>query len=723
MVDGENASAGEPRQAKNIAQGYLSRGWKPIPIPFGEKGPQGKNWQSRTYDTNRDFDGLNVGVLLGPSSGGLTDVDLDCIEAIALAPHFLPKTDAIFGRKSKPKSHWLYITNDPDPDKSAIRLIDDAKKAIIELRMGGGNRATQTVFPGSTHESGEKVEWASAGEPTKSSCAILKDAITKIAVGALLARKWPEGNRHDACLRCGGFLARAGWEPDVIEDFMAVVQRGAGVTDASHVRGGCKAAVDGAIRARAGGESYGFPAMVEMFGEPVAKRLADLLQYRTIDKEATLERLNEKFCIMPFGGKVRVLAFERELNRAVMTFYSAADFCLLHANVQIPIAEDKTIGLGKWWITHPQRRQYEGLVFAPASPRVIDGRLLNLWQGWGIAPRKGCWKRLRKHIFKVLANGDKKHAKYIIKWTAWTLQHPDQRAETALVFRGGQGTGKGLWGRLLCEIFGQHGVHISSHRQLTGNFNKHLLDCAVLFADEAFWPGDKSSEGTLKRIVTENTIMIEPKFFDATMNVNRLHIVMASNMNWVVPAAIDDRRFAVFDVSAKYQNDKEYFTPLYQEMENGGGAAMLHDLLAMDLQGWHPRYDVPKTPALMDQKELSLHPEDQWWYQLLKTGLLPRHDADRPAQNNPNPMNPRRARSRGLFDAARERVPGLRFYSDHLLGKALRVRGCKACQLKASASAWEFPELKEARQAWDQRLPGAEWNDLTEWGDDDANTF
>ena len=150
---------------------------------------------------------------------------------------------------------------------------------------------------------------------------------------------------------------------------------------------------------------------------------------------------------------------------------------------------------------------------------------------------------------------------------------------------------------------------------------------------------------------------------------------------------------------------------------------MLHDLLAMDLQGWHPRYDVPKTPALMDQKELSLHPEDQWWYQLLKTGLLPRHDADRPAQNNPNPMNPRRARSRGLFDAARERVPGLRFYSDHLLGKALRVRGCKACQLKASASAWEFPELKEARQAWDQRLPGAEWNDLTEWGDDDANTF
>src|SRR5262249_15608402 len=100
-----------------------------------------------------------------------------------------------------------------------------------------------------------------------------------------------------------------------------------------------------------------------------------------------------------------------------------------------------------------------------------------------------------------------------IKWTAWTLQHPDQRAETALVFRGGQGTGKGVLGRVLCELFRQHGVHISFPRQLTGNFNKHLLDCAVLFPDETFLPGGQSSEGTLKRIVTENTIGHLEKFF------------------------------------------------------------------------------------------------------------------------------------------------------------------------------------------------------------------
>ena len=228
---------------------------------------------------------------------------------------------------------------------------------------------------------------------------------------------------------------------------MRSVQCTAGVTDHSHINGGCKAAYDAAMRHRTeSGNSYGLPAMAEMFGDAIAERLAKILHYREMDKQAALERLSEKYCIMPFGGKVRVLAFEQEIDRTVITFYSAADFSLLYGNVVINPGEDDPISLGKWWLKHPLRRQYEGLVFAPGLPRVIEARLLNLWQGWGIPPRKGCWKRLRKHIFKVLANGDKALAKYIIKWIAWTLQNPAQRAEVALVLRGQSGTGKDFWG-------------------------------------------------------------------------------------------------------------------------------------------------------------------------------------------------------------------------------------------------------------------------------------
>jgi hypothetical protein len=251
-------------------------------------------------------------------------------------------------------------------------------------------------------------------------------------------------------------------------------------------------------------------------------------------------------------------------------------------------------------------------------------------------------------------------------------------------------------------MFGQHGAHINSHGHLTGNFNRHLQDCALLFADEAFWPGDKSSEGTLKRIVTEPTLFIEAKGVDGRMEKNRLHIVIAANADWVIPASIGERRFGMFEVSDKYQQDKTYFGALYKEMASGGIAAMMHDLLALDLGDWHPRQDVPKTKALADQQRQSLPDKDQWWVELLADGCLPMAD----------PKNPRRAPSQALFEQARTTVPRLRFASEHELGRYLSKQGCR--DFKTGGRGWEFPPLKEARADWASKLP-------TEWDDPDRD--
>ena len=150
-------------------------------------------------------------------------------------------------------------------------------------------------------------------------------------------------------------------------------------------------------------------------------------------------------------------------------------------------------------------------------------------------------------------------------WVAYALQNPGKPAEVALVFKGGRGTGKGVFGRTLKNIFGQHGRHISSATHLAGHFNAHLADCALLFADEAFWPGDKSAEGTLKRLITEPTLFIERKGVDAFELPNALKVVMATNEEWAIPAGIDERRFAVFAVSDESRQRDDYFGPLYAE--------------------------------------------------------------------------------------------------------------------------------------------------------------
>src|SRR5262249_14908050 len=290
------------------------------------------------------------------------------------------------------------------------------------------------------------------------------------------------------------------------------------------------------------------------------------------------------------------------------------------------------------------------------------GDKLNLWRGWAINPQRGSWRRLRRHIYEVLANKDKKSFKYIIKWVAWALQNPDKQAEVALVFHGGRGTGRGMFGRMLVDIFGQHGWHIASREHFVGRFNAHLMYCAMLFVDEAYWPGDKQGEGILKNRVTEGTLTVEPKGIDPMRMPNRLKVIIASNEKWIVPAGVDERRLAVFNVSEKYKQKTEYFVPLYAEMESGGIAAMMHDLLAMDLRGWHPRKDVPKTEALREQQERSLSPEEHWWLSLLHNGELPGPEHKKPIpSSNPRvradyaPGNQLLATSAALLEHARER--------------------------------------------------------------------
>ena len=95
---------------------YKNNGWSIIPVPEKTKIPVISAWQNRKPEDcapEREFSSpSNIGVILGENSGGLIDIDLDCSEAIALAPRFLPETGIVFGRDSKPNSHYIYKVMD-----------------------------------------------------------------------------------------------------------------------------------------------------------------------------------------------------------------------------------------------------------------------------------------------------------------------------------------------------------------------------------------------------------------------------------------------------------------------------------------------------------------------------------------------------------------------------------------------------------------------------------
>src|SRR6185312_4061578 len=67
-----------------------------------------------------------------------------------------------------------------------------------------------------------------------------------------------------------------------------------------------------------------------------------------------------------------------------------------------------------------------------------------------------------------------------------------------------------------------------------------------------------------------------------------------------------------------------YFKAIDAQMEAGGLAAMLHDLLTLDLSQFEVRH-VPETAALVDQKRLTLNARGgalAWLQDILEAGEI-----------------------------------------------------------------------------------------------------
>jgi len=254
------------------------------------------------------------------------------------------------------------------------------------------------------------------------------------------------------------------------------------------------------------------------------------------------------------------------------------------------------------WLEHPSRRQYRGVVMAPLMD--LHG-YYNLWDGFAVEPAHGSWRLMKDHILSNICANDPEVFKYVMGWMSVMVQKPDSAGQVALVLKGGRGTGKGVFGSCLCDMLGQHSCHVTQTKHVTGHFNGHLKNCVLLFADEAFCTGDKRAESVLKTMITEPLIAIEQKGKDVQIQPNMLHIVMASNNDWVVPAGLDERRFCVLNVSSARQQDHSYFSEILKEMAAGGLAAMLNELQEFNLNGFEVR-DVPQTQGLLDQKRLTL---------------------------------------------------------------------------------------------------------------------
>jgi len=271
------------------ARKYIRRHWKVVPIRPKEKVPRRKDWPNerikKTEIPNHFSEGDNIGILLGEPSHWIVDVDLDCNEAVELAPSFLPETGRVYGRETRQASHYLYqskdtkpmIFNDPEPSGP-----EDA--CLLELRSTG----QQSLAPPSIHPSGERIRWMKRGEPARVSPDKLRIVVERMAAATLLARRWKEGVRSEITLSLSGALLRASWKKETVSQFIKAIVLATRDKELKKRM----AAVEATADKHAKGEQVtGIPRLVELLGEKTVSSICKWLGIGTENSIASRGQL------------------------------------------------------------------------------------------------------------------------------------------------------------------------------------------------------------------------------------------------------------------------------------------------------------------------------------------------------------------------------------------------------------------------------------------------
>ena len=336
--------------------------------------------------------------------------------------------------------------------------------------------------------------------------------------------------------------------------------------------------------------------------------------------------LNKRFALVRHGTKLVIVDFQTPSmsGRGValgIGFLDVAAFRSMMNGRFAPVqkAGEKQRALADAWLSHQQRRQYEGLVYAPGE--VLEANMLNLWQGFTVAPVQGdvsLWLELLAALVPIEAD-----RKYALRWIAWKIQNPGGVPDTILIFPGPKGAGKNSLFNPVIDLFGRHAMLADDPELIAGRFTWHLMSLSFAVLDEAVFVGDPRQADRVKSRVTAKTMHYEQKGMDPVQGVNRCAYVMLTNHSHVWQATSDERRAVVVEVGETLRGNVDFWNRYHTWSTGDGPAALLHYLQSVDLTGFNPRV-IPKGEALRKQVELTAlrAPAAAWWHQCLSEGAV-----------------------------------------------------------------------------------------------------
>lgn len=427
-------------------------------------------------------------------------------------------------------------------------------------------------------------------------------------------------------------------------------------------------------------------------------------------------KMNEEYGVVSLGGKIRILREKNKENLYGMDMhyelYDKDSFKTLLENKTVTVVineKPKKIPVANIWLGHEGRRTYvNGLAMFPKG-EVPEG-YYNTWSGFAIDSIEGDCSLLLDHIKHIVCDDKPELNTWLLDWLADLMQDPANPKGCCIVMKGDEGVGKGILANTIGRIFGPHHRHLIDDTHLTSNFNAHLVDAITLFADEITWGGNKKTAGKIKGLITEKYLVAERKGVDAVAYINMVHIFIASNSDWVIPAGKGSRRWFVLNVPDDKKGDRKYFDAIVYEINNGGIEALFHFLLNRKITS--DLRVAPETKGLSEQRVLNTQSDTvfHWWRKCIISDRVGTPDLE-----SDSPLTwPMLVSKMGLYEtyenhvSARKGIPVIEnVFAKRMIEFGVKPKRVKIKNVAGRLRVYELPDVGQATKIMNNMIPGA----------------
>jgi len=275
----------------------------------------------------------------------------------------------------------------------------------------------------------------------------------------------------------------------------------------------------------------------------------------------------------------------------------------------------RRIPLGQYLLDNRMVRRYTREVFEPSG--VCQPNELNIYTKLKAdveyTQRPEDVEILRKinyFLYQVIANGVPESYEYLMKWLKTAIITPHLRTKIFIVlYSFKHQVGKGSFVNFLVDrVFGEKlAGTVTGLDPITQKHNVVLKGKLFMYVDEL--PSQvgqfHASFDRLKHIITDPTISVEPKGFEAYSIKNYCEFMGSTNNINSVKIEENDRRYVVLNVNETKIDDEPYWTDLHETALTDRGAVVFFQHLRT-YETTRSLRDIPQTEVRDDMVELSL---------------------------------------------------------------------------------------------------------------------